>query len=143
MDAIIAVYTADTGSGGLNNSSANAYLRGRMLSDDDSVRARPLVNFPTVLVSVNLQNIDGFARGGYVATVTMRCLFDRDMAAAKQNAVMSRLYEKYHRVRLTASSSWTFGTMAFDSNVENEPTDKIVTRVVRSRLTLCTVSGGA
>jgi hypothetical protein len=111
ITAVINAINADTGAGGLMNTSSAAYVRD-LTRDDDPNGDRAASNWPSVIVSCSSQSsMDPFGSGAYMADVRLRIKTDMDTGFTNLDAVCARLRTVLHRVTFTAGS--TYGFSAF------------------------------
>lgn len=141
--AIYAIFAADSGSGGLANSSANAYLRGGMFDSDDPHFNRENTNWPFVIVDIDTTNYDQFGKAGYTAEIKFECHFDRDTMSTTtvKNAVMGRLYMQYHRVAPSQSTNWQFSPIVFRRDFDGPGDGKDRSRIIQASCPIINRSG--
>lgn len=109
--AVMNAINADTGAGGLMNTSSSAYVR-RLYREDDPNGDRTGNNWPVVEVGCSTESaMDQFGSGAYMADVRIRIKTDMDTQFSAHDAVRARLRTILHRVVLTAGS--TYGFSAF------------------------------
>lgn len=151
QDTLKAVWTADTGSGGLKPTdltTSNAYVRvWTSEGDADFDRQQHTTNWPKVVVGVDLPNFDHFGKAGYIANVKFAVHFDREASTpvagnVTERAVMARLYAKFHRVALTSTSSdWSFGACVFLRTFGGPSDGKVSQRIIEARVSIINTSG--
>lgn len=109
FDAVQALYVADAGAGGLNNSTSAA--RVPFFDRDKSAANSP--NIPKIYVDAHEEEHDPFGgSGGHVAVminVTFHLYTRRDRGFAEQNAVLARMRTVYKGVAWGVKDSWTMG----------------------------------
>ena len=111
ITAVLNAIAADTGSGGLSNTSSTAYVRNTWREDDPNGE-RTGGNWPMIEVSCsNESSMDPFGSGAYMADVRLKIKTDMDTQFTNHDAIRARLRTILHRVVLTAGS--TYGFSAF------------------------------
>lgn len=130
-----AVYTADTGSGGLANSSSPAYLLGGWWREDDP-RDRTL-NVPRVEVSIAGESIFMAAGKDHgKAIVRLHIYAKRDAGWDAIGSIDRRLWTLFHRVALTDSNNyWTFAPLARIRSTPAPATTDLLHQVVEFEAT--------
>lgn len=126
MEATEAIFTqfkamidADTGAGGLSNSTGNQYVRGGVVRETDR-RSAATSNRPDLVVSVVPVETGVEASGRTVQAYTRASIrVDRDSSpsvagAAEADAIEDRLVTLFNGVTLAAGSTgWAFSTMTY------------------------------
>lgn len=108
-DAFAALVAADTGAGGLSNSTGSQYVRKVIQRDDPNYDGRITV-FPTLVVDVTAETEDYLFGSTYssdraTAILRIQIVSKRDPKRAVQNAVNQRVREILSRVQLN-STDW-------------------------------------
>ncbi len=117
--SIFAVYSADTGSDGLNNSSSGARVTHFVDDDDPDYGSDRDLHPSSVFVTVTEDDDAVFGATGtrrVVLTITMRVRTERDgakgtVSITKQGAINSRLMTKFDGQILATQSPWSFSPM--------------------------------
>lgn len=113
--SLLAMYTADTGSGGLNATASAAYVRNFDRVQDTNSRSD---NWPLVEVEIVEQEGDPFERNKVQAIVKFHIFTKALTRFADQNAVIARMRTVFHKTTPGNGSAWTFGQMGFRSGVQ-------------------------
>jgi hypothetical protein len=117
--SLTAIVTADSGSGGLSNTSSSAYIQRSIVQighqNFDSDRA---VYWNSVVLDVFENAKHGWGTGAsakttvdFIARLTIRTL--RDEGRAKQNACSERLKSKIDGVTPASQTGWNFSPLSF------------------------------
>lgn len=141
--AVAALYTADSGAGGLNNASSAARVRVQDYLRDDNQDDRGAGNFPKIIVNTSYTSEqDAFARGRAVIDGRFRVFNKRDYQCfPRLDAVLDRLRTVYHRASLTASSSWQWSPLLVRRIVQGPTSGNVVQRIVEFRVVATRVTG--
>ena len=136
--AIEAIRAADNGSGGFAQAGGTGLVRKWIREDDASDRDNGA--FPMVRVDTSSNDeADTFEKGRALCRGVFHVFADRDVAYPVASAlttgrsldiVLKRLRTKFHRVVLTASNDWTWGTLKLLRAQRAASTGKIIHRVV-------------
>ena len=113
---LAAIYTADTGATGLNNSSSTAYVRAWFYSrDPNSDQRNSQRNWPYVVVNIAAQPMHSSACQKYRMGVQMMVYFDRQSmvndSSATMFAVVERLRTVFHGVTPATQNDWYFSPL--------------------------------
>lgn len=138
--SLLALYTADTGSGGLQGSgAANVPF---FLSENDGDSDSSL-NTPYITVEILDQVVDGYVNGVSLMPFKMSIVYNRDneKTEGRLAATISRLRVVYHRVALSAGSVWSFSPPTIARIVSADSTGKHGRKVVEFRTTATKNSG--
>lgn len=143
FDALKAVYDADTGSGGLKNSSATAFVRQFTREDDPDARDANQQT-PRVLVSIpSIPEEDTFTRGRAIVFGRFIVVTERDRGFTEMDPVLDRLRSQYHRASLTASSSWSWSPFNIRRTAVAPASGSEMRRVIEWQLVALRTSGVA
>lgn len=140
MDAVEAIYSAwkahfdaDSGAGGLRNTSGNQYVVGGMFRDGD-----PQITRNNTRIEVSIVPIEADAELGarhIEATVRNRIVTKRDLGFARQNAVEKRLIARFKDSTSLTATGWSFSPPvllrpAFQSEIGSDELAAIVEFIV-------------
>lgn len=116
--AVLAFYLADTGAGGLNNTSSAAYVR--KFTREGDPRERQTHGWPQVSVSIKSRDNSPFpgaaeTKGFFECIVAFVVEVDRDPGFPKLAAVQNRLRDRFNNAALAdlvdadnAARTWKF-----------------------------------
>ncbi len=143
-----ALFTADSGGTGLNNSASPAYVRNWCIKDDANLD-RDAANLPEVMVGVeNAHAMDAPTRGQYVVSFRMYVGISRDFsgnsatgAFPEMGAIIARIRAVYHRAILGAGTDWTFGMCQLRNIVRLQAGGRKIQRSLDFRVLVNTASG--
>lgn len=113
--SLLALKTADTGAGGLNNTSATAYVA-QFVQEDDASLSPERAGFPPMIVVDILENDDQpwLAASAYSlvgVTVRMTVYTWRDPGRSKQNAINKRMLTVFDGITPATQTGWNFGPL--------------------------------
>lgn len=145
--AIQAAYAADSGAGGLANSTGNQYVRPTDFKRFDDSDERNNGNWPMIEIDVSGSGEDdAFGRGRALIYGRAYLTFKRDGVSAmfaKVDAVEDRFRTLYHRNQLTASATWAWSTLTINRVVRGPATGNELKRVVEFQVLATRTSGVA
>ena len=123
INAVMNAISADTGTGGLANTSSSAYVRG-LHRKDDPQGDRAAGNWPFVEVECSNESaMDPFGSGAYMAEVRIKIKTDMDTGFSTRDAVCARLRTVLHRVVLTAGATYGFSAFRIVRWIRPDPID--------------------
>lgn len=142
LAAVEAVVDADTGAGGLSNTSSSAYCP-TTFRDDDPNGERTLSNWPALSWSVPaISAMDAFGAGAYMAELRFDIKVDQDPGFTRHDAIVQRLRTLFHRNQLSGGTAFGFGTVQIRRVVRLPVVrNKEIHTVVDCRLVARTTSG--
>lgn len=123
--AILALKTADSGSGGLSEAGGTAQIRTNDWFRTGDPDWRNNKNKPAVEVDTRLaQEDDTFSLGRCIVPVRMHLYVQRNTGMfTKLDAIDKRIRTVFHRAALTASSDWGWSAMSLRRRLAG-PTDR-------------------
>lgn len=141
FSSLKALYTADSGAGGLNNTSSTASVT-TFLSDDDGDTEANL-DTPRIVVEVMDQTGDTYALGGSFAPFKFHLFYNRtnEQFEGRMSAVLARVRTVFHRVTPAAGATWTFSPSTIARIVEADSGGKEGHKVIELRTTATKNSG--
>lgn len=102
-------FTADSGAGGLANSSSAGYVRHFVRMGDPSIGEDRTGNWPKIVVEIIDNDISTFGHENYDGLVRLHVYTVRDAGFTTLNAVNERLRTVYKNASLGATTTgWTF-----------------------------------
>lgn len=139
--SVKAKFTADTGTGGLNNSASTARVYFFYDDEDGDTGSNPQA--PYIVFKAVDDNADGYTMGVSRLSFQLQVYFNRDRERVGGNAaaVLARLRTVYHRQTLTAGSTWTFAPPTI-RNIVSSPSESKYGRYVVSMHTTATKNSG-
>jgi len=115
-----ALYTADTGAGGLNESSDTSQARVRhfVRMGDPNFDADRTFNWPIVRVEVFAGEMRSFSNRHADCVIRMHVYTLRDHGFADQSAVNARIVSVYDGARLATQSPFNFSVMTYQRHFQ-------------------------
>jgi len=145
--AIQTAYAADSGAGGLANSTGNQYVRSTDFKRFDDSDERNNGNWPMIEIDVSAAGEDdAFSRGRAMVYGRAYLSFKRDGVAAmfsKIDAVLDRFRALYHRNQLTASASWAWSPLTISRVIRGPVSGNEAKRIVEFQVLATRTSGVA
>lgn len=136
--SLLALHTADSGAGGLTNSTGAQYAPYFFRVGDADNRG---LNKPRIEVEIIEDETDRFTKNSIEVLIRYHLFTDSNARYGSgdrhQNAVLNRMRTVFHRVAVGAQSLWTFSETAF-SGVAQAPVNLAnneLHAVVNARLT--------
>jgi hypothetical protein len=124
----------DSTSGGLNEVTSAAHLRGYVFRKDDPDHRSQ--NWPRLIVEI-LEDEDDKFNGTDTVSMLVKFYIYTSMEKptfTAQNAVLARMRAVIHRATPAATSAWTFTDILFKSGYQGQPTQSELVYVLPARV---------
>jgi hypothetical protein len=143
--SVQALYAADTGAGGLNQSGATNQVRSNDFFPNDDPDWYQNKNYPAIMVECSISDEDdAFARGRAIVPFRLHLFVRRNTGGFSQlSTIASRIRTVFHRSALAAQSDWAFSPPAIRRTFPGPSTPDVMHRVFEFQTVATRTSGVA
>lgn len=117
--SLSSIWSGDTGTGGLSDSTSAAYVPVFMRIGDSNNRG---LNKPRVEIEIVEDETDRFGKDSVEVLVRFHVYTDLlarfGSGSRNQDTVLNRMRVKFHRIAVAGQTLWTFSEMAFSGMVQ-------------------------